>query len=152
MLENVATAVQAHAGSSFRFFAPVARDAGLNAQARDALSRVGLADRADTRAGSLSHGEKRALELAIALATRPRLLLLDEPLAGTSGAEAERLVEVMAGLKGQVTLVLIEHDMDAVFALADRVSVLVYGRIIATGTPDQVRADPAVRAAYLGDA
>ena len=152
VLENVATAVQAHAGSSFRFFAPVARDTGLNAQARDALSRVGLADRADTRAGSLSHGEKRALELAIALATRPRLLLLDEPLAGTSGAEAERLVQVMAGLKGQVTLVLIEHDMDAVFALADRVSVLVYGRIIATGTPDQVRADPAVRAAYLGDA
>ena len=96
--------------------------------------------------------QKRALELAIALATRPRLLLLDEPLAGTSGAEAERLVQVMAGLKRQVTLVLIEHDMDAVFALADRVSVLVYGRIIATGTPDQVRADPAVRAAYLGDA
>ena len=152
VLENVATAVQAHSGSSFRFFAPVARDADLNAQAQEALSRVGLADRADTRAGSLSHGEKRALELAIALATRPRLLLLDEPLAGTSGAEAERLVQVMAGLKGQVTLVLIEHDMDAVFALADRVSVLVYGRIIATGTPDQVRADPAVRAAYLGDA
>lgn len=152
VLENVATAVQAHSGSSFRFFAPVARDADLNAQALEALSRVGLSDRAHIRAGSLSHGEKRALELAIALATRPRLLLLDEPLAGTSGAEAERLVQVMAGLKGQVTLVLIEHDMDAVFALADRVSVLVYGRIIATGTPDQVRADPAVRAAYLGDA
>lgn len=151
-LENVATAVQARTGSSFRFFAPVAREATLNAQAREALARVGLSDRAGARAGSLSHGEKRQLELAIALATRPRLLLLDEPLAGTSGPEAERLVAVMAGLKGQVTLVLIEHDMDAVFALADRVSVLVYGRIVATGTPDQVRADPAVRAAYLGDA
>lgn len=150
--ENVATAVQARAGSSFRFLAPVAHDADLNAQADEALARVGLSHRAALRAGSLSHGEKRALELAIALATRPRLLLLDEPLAGTSGAEAERLVRVMESLKRQVTLVLIEHDMDAVFALADRVSVLVYGRIIATGTPDQVRADPAVRAAYLGDA
>ncbi|RJL06164.1 ABC transporter ATP-binding protein [Paracoccus aestuarii] len=150
--ENVATAVQARVGSSFRFLAPVAHDADLNAQADEALARVGLSHRAALRAGSLSHGEKRALELAIALATRPRLLLLDEPLAGTSGAEAERLVRVMESLKRQVTLVLIEHDMDAVFALADRVSVLVYGRIIATGTPDQIRADPAVRAAYLGDA
>lgn len=152
VLENVSTAVQARAGSSFRFFAPVARDADLNEQALAALAQVGLSDRAQTRAGSLSHGEKRALELAIALATQPRLLLLDEPLAGTSGAEAERLVQVMASLKGQGTLVLIEHDMDAVFALADRVSVLVYGRIIATGTPAEIRADRAVRAAYLGDA
>ncbi|WP_265500423.1 ABC transporter ATP-binding protein [Paracoccus beibuensis] len=151
VLDNVAVAVQARDGSSFRFLRSVAREARLNEQAMQALAQVGLQDRADLRAGSLSHGEKRALELAIALATRPRLLLLDEPLAGTSGAEAERLVEVMAALKGRVTLVLIEHDMDAVFALADRISVLVYGRIVATGTPDQVRADPKVRAAYLGD-
>ncbi len=123
VLENVATAVQAHAGSSFRFFAPVARDTGLNAQARDALSRVGLADRADTRAGSLSHGEKRALDW------QSRWPRAAPAAAGRAPgrdqrAEAERLVQVMAGLKGQVTLVLIEHDMDAVFALADRVSVL----------------------------
>ncbi|WP_410218001.1 ABC transporter ATP-binding protein [Paracoccus sp. (in: a-proteobacteria)] len=152
VLENVSTAVQARQGSSFRFLAPVTRDRDLNGQAMQALAQVGLEDRASSRAGSLSHGEKRQLELAIALATKPRLLLLDEPLAGTSGGEAERLVRVMAALKGQVTLVLIEHDMDAVFALADRVSVLVYGRIIATGSPDQVRADPRVRAAYLGEA
>lgn len=149
--ENVATAVQAREGSSFRFFAPVAREAGLNDQAMAALQRVGLQDRAAQRAGSLSHGEKRQLELAIALATRPRLLLLDEPLAGTSGAEAERLVGVIASLKGEVTVLLIEHDMDAVFALADRISVLVYGRVIATGTPEAIRADAQVRAAYLGE-
>ena len=150
-LENVASAVQARSGSSFRFFSPVAEESALNDQALAALDRVGIADRAFFNAGSLSHGEKRQLELAIALATRPRLLLLDEPLAGTSGAEADRLVEVMRGLKGAVTLVLIEHDMDAVFALADRISVLVYGRIIATGTPDRIRDDPQVRAAYLGE-
>lgn len=150
-LENVASAVQARSGSSFRFFSPVAEERDLNDQALAALDRVGIADRAFFNAGSLSHGEKRQLELAIALATRPRLLLLDEPLAGTSGAEADRLIQVMRGLKGAVTLVLIEHDMDAVFALADRISVLVYGRIIATGTPDRIRDDPQVRAAYLGE-
>ncbi len=151
VLDNVAVAAQARHGSSFRFFVPVARDARLNDAAMAALARVGLADRAATRAARLSHGEKRQLELAIALATEPRLLLLDEPLAGTSGPEAARLIDVMHSLKRQVTLVLIEHDMQAVFALADRISVLVYGRIIATGTPDQIRADPRVRAAYLGD-
>ncbi|MCQ0971023.1 ABC transporter ATP-binding protein [Paracoccus sp. TK19116] len=151
VLENVATAVQAREGSSFSFLGRVADESALNDQAVTALGRVGLTDRAGTIAGSLSHGEKRQLELAIALATKPRLLLLDEPLAGTSGGEAERLVEVMRSLKGEVTTVLIEHDMDAVFRLADRVSVLVYGRIIATGSPDVVRADPQVRAAYLGE-
>ena len=112
---------------------------------------MGIESRARIRAGRLSHGEKRQLELAIALATEPRLLLLDEPLAGTSGSEAERLIGVMRNLKRQVTLVLIEHDMDAVFALADRISVLVYGRIIATGSPAEIRGDPQVRAAYLGE-
>ena len=150
-LENVAVAAQAGQGSSFRFLAPVADEAALNDAALAALARVGIDDRAFVKAGSLSHGEKRQLELAIALATRPRLLLLDEPLAGTSGAEADRLVEVMRSLKSELTLVLIEHDMDAVFSLADRISVLVYGRIIATGSPDQIRSDPKVRAAYLGE-
>ena len=151
VLENVSVAVQARAGSSFRFFAPVSREAGLNDQAMAALARVGLEDRAASRAGSLSHGEKRQLELAIALATEPRLLLLDEPLAGTSGQEAERLIEVIGSLKGAVTVLLIEHDMDAVFALADRISVLVYGRLIATGTGEAIRADAGVRSAYLGE-
>lgn len=150
-LENVSTAVQACDGSSFRFFAPVAAEKGLNDQAYCALARVGLQSRAETRAGLLSHGEKRQLELAIALATKPRLLLLDEPLAGTSGPEAERLIKVIGSLKGQVTVLLIEHDMDAVFALADRISVLVYGRVIATGQGDDIRADPQVRSAYLGE-
>ncbi|AUH32407.1 ABC transporter ATP-binding protein [Paracoccus tegillarcae] len=151
VLENVATAVQARSGSSFRFFAPVAGEAALNDQAHAALARVGLQDSAGQRAGSLSHGEKRQLELAIALATQPRLLLLDEPLAGTSGAEAERLVQVIDSLKGEVTVLLIEHDMDAVFALADRISVLVYGQVIATGAPAEIRSDAQVRRAYLGE-
>lgn len=151
VLENVALAVQARSGSSFRFW----RDAGgeeiTNAQARAALEEVGLADRAGVQAQALSHGEQRQLELAVALATKPRLLLLDEPLAGTGGQEAERLIALMQRLKSRLTIVLIEHDMDAVFQLADRISVLVYGAIAATGSPEAVRADPAVRAAYLGE-
>ena len=150
-LENVALAVQARAGSSFRFLAPVAQEGALNDAALAALARVGIEARAHIGAARLSHGEKRQLELAIALATRPRLLLLDEPLAGTSGTEAARLIGVMRSLKGQVTLVLIEHDMQAVFALADRISVLVHGRIIATGSPSDIRGDAQVRAAYLGE-
>ncbi len=149
--DNVALAVQARSGSSFRFLRPVARDAGLNDAAMAVLEEVGLTERAHLRAATLSHGEQRQLELALALATRPRLMLLDEPLAGTGGAEAERLVALLGRLKRRVTILLIEHDMQAVFALADRISVLVYGRIIATGTPAAIRADPAVRAAYLGE-
>ncbi|MFC0199280.1 ABC transporter ATP-binding protein [Paracoccus rhizosphaerae] len=150
-LENVALAVQARAGSSFRFFRPAATETALNDEAMTHLASTGLADRASRMAGSLSHGEKRQLELAVALATRPRLLLLDEPLAGTGHDEAARLVDLFAALKSRVTMVLIEHDMDAVFALADKVSVLVYGQIVVTGTPADVRADPKVRAAYLGE-
>ncbi|WP_172327511.1 ABC transporter ATP-binding protein [Mangrovicoccus sp. HB161399] len=150
-LENVALAVQGRSGSSFRFWRPVAREAALNDQAMDCLAQVGLADRAGRPAGAMSHGEKRQLELAVALACRPRLLLLDEPLAGTGPQEAEVLVGLLAALRGEVTMVLIEHDMEAVFALADRVSVLVYGQIIASGTPGAIRQDPAVRAAYLGE-
>ncbi|WP_206453895.1 ABC transporter ATP-binding protein [Aurantimonas marina] len=151
VLENAAMAVQARSGSSFRFFAPAAREAQLNDEAMAALARVRLDDRADRRAGSLSHGEKRQLEIAIALATGARLLLLDEPLAGTGHEESAVLVDLVLELKSTHTVVLVEHDMEAVFALADRVSVLVYGRLIATGTPEAVRLDPEVRSAYLGE-
>lgn len=150
-LENVALAVQAREGSSFRFLRPAAAERSLNDQAMACLSDVGLADRAARLAGLLSHGEKRQLELAIALATKPRLLLLDEPLAGTGHEEAAQLVELFGRLKDRVTMMLIEHDMNAVFALADRVSVLVYGQIVASGSPAEVRADARVRAAYLGE-
>jgi len=151
VLENAAMAVQARSGSSFRFFASAARETPLNDAAMAALARVGLDDRAHRRAGSLSHGEKRQLEIAIALATGARLLLLDEPLAGTGHEESAVLVALMAELKTTHTIVLIEHDMDAVFALADRVSVLVYGRLIATGSAEEVRVHPEVRTAYLGE-
>jgi branched-chain amino acid transport system ATP-binding protein len=150
-LENVALALQARAGSSFRFFRRVAGEAGLNDRAAAILAGVGLAERRDTQAGALSHGEKRTLEFAIATAMEPKVMLLDEPMAGAGREEGERLVRLMLALKGQVPMLLVEHDMDAVFRLADRVSVLVYGRIIATGTPDDIRANPEVRAAYLGD-
>jgi branched-chain amino acid transport system ATP-binding protein len=151
-LENVALAVQARSGSSFRFWQPAAQEEALNVPALEALEVVGLHARAHTAAGSLSHGEKRRLELAIALAQAPKLLLLDEPMAGAGAEETHRLVETLKGLKRRYTMVLVEHDMQAVFALADRISVLVEGRIIATGAPQAVRVDPAVRAAYLGEA
>jgi branched-chain amino acid transport system ATP-binding protein len=151
VLENAALAVQARSGSSFRFLRPAAHEEALNAEAMAALARVGLADRAHRRAGDLSHGEKRQLEIAIALSTGAKLLLLDEPLAGTGHEEGAVLVGLMRELKATHTIVLIEHDMEAVFALADRVSVLVYGRLIATGSPALVRTDPEVRAAYLGE-
>jgi branched-chain amino acid transport system ATP-binding protein len=151
VLENVALAVQARTGSSFRFFGHAAQEAALNAQAIDALREVGLEARAGAVAGHLSHGEKRQLELALALAIRPALLLLDEPLAGTSHEESAALIALMRRLKGRHTIVLIEHDMEAVFALADRVSVLVYGAVLMTGTPQAVRADARVREAYLGE-
>jgi branched-chain amino acid transport system ATP-binding protein len=151
VMENVALAVQARSGSSFRFFGSAAGEKGLNVQALAALGQVGLAHRAAVPAGELSHGEKRTLEIAIALATQPKLLLLDEPMAGTGQDESERLVTALRGLKGSFPMVLVEHDMRAVFALADRISVLIYGRILASGTPDEVRADPQVIAAYLGE-
>jgi branched-chain amino acid transport system ATP-binding protein len=150
VLDNVALAVQAHAGHSFRFWRPARRDPALREPARACLAEVGLADRAEIAAGILAHGEKRALELAMVLATQPRLLLLDEPMAGMGPEDSARMVRLLAGLKGQVTILLVEHDMDAVFALADRITVLVYGRAIATGRPEAIRQDPAVLAAYLG--
>jgi branched-chain amino acid transport system ATP-binding protein len=151
VLENVALAVQARTGLSFRFFGNAAAEPELNIPAMAALEAAGIADRANARAGELSHGEKRALELAIALAMQPRLLLLDEPMAGIGRDETERLVNLLLGLKGQLTMILVEHDMAAVFALADRISVLIRGRLLTTGTPAQVRADPQVVAAYLGE-
>jgi branched-chain amino acid transport system ATP-binding protein len=149
--ENAALAIQARAGSSFRFFGHAAAEHGLNQGALAALETVGLGARAEQPAGTLSHGEQRQLELAVALATRPKILLLDEPLAGTGHDEAAALTALIGRLKGDLGIILIEHDMDAVFALADRISVLVYGRIIASGPPERVRADPLVRKAYLGD-
>ena len=150
VLENVALAVQARAGSSFRFFRAVATEAALNNEAMAALARVGLDHRAGVRAGLLSHGEKRLLEIAIAIATKPKLLLHDEPRAGLGKEESRAAIQLLARLKSELTMILVEHDMDAVFALAARVSVLVYGRIIATGTPDEIKANAQVRAAYLG--
>jgi branched-chain amino acid transport system ATP-binding protein len=151
-LENVALAAQARAGSSFRFWRPAAAEVALNRIAARSLELVELTARAHILAGSLSHGERRRLEIAIALAHAPKLLLLDEPMAGAGIEDAPRLVALLQGLKSHYTVLLVEHDMQAVFALADRISVLVAGRIIATGNPQQVRADPAVRAAYLGEA
>jgi branched-chain amino acid transport system ATP-binding protein len=150
-LDNVALAVQAHAGHSFRFWRPAASDPGLREPARAALAEVGLEGRLDLPAATLSHGEKRALELAMVLATGPRLLLLDEPTAGMGPADSAAMVRLLGGLKKRLAIVLVEHDMDAVFALADRITVMVYGRVIATGAPAAIRADPEVRRAYLGE-
>lgn len=151
LLSNVALAVQARAGSSFRFFGNVAEERALNDAALQALAFVGLEARSGARAGALSHGEKRSLEIAIALALQPRLLLLDEPMAGTGRDETDRLIGLLKSLAGRFPMLLVEHDMRAVFSLATRVSVLVSGRIIASGRPDEIRADANVRAAYLGD-
>ena len=151
MLDNVALAVQARQGHSFRFFADARRDKSLRQRAREHLTTAGLAHRAEVKVADLSHGEQKQLEFAIALACEPRLLLLDEPMAGLGHAESEQMVAMLSGLKGRVTMLLVEHDMDAVFALADRISVLVYGRIIATGTAQEIRDNPDVRTAYLGE-
>jgi branched-chain amino acid transport system ATP-binding protein len=150
-LDNVALAVQAHAGHSFRFWRPARAEPGLREPARAILEQVGLGGRGDVPAGTLAHGEQRQLEIAMALATRPRLLLLDEPVAGMGLEESTRMVELLRGLRGRHTIVLVEHDMDAVFALADRISVVVYGRVIASGRPEAIRANPEVRRAYLGE-
>ena len=151
VLDNVALAVQAREGHSFRFFRPARSDSALRRPALQCLEQVGLGARADVPASILSHGEKRLLELAIALATQPRLLLLDEPMAGMGPDESARMIALLSSLKGTFSMLLVEHDMDAVFALADRITVLVYGRVIACGSPDEIRADEAVRRAYLGE-
>jgi len=150
--DNVAMAIQGQDGHSFRFWRNARRDPALRAPARDMLDSVGLADRAKVRAGNLAHGEQRQLELAMALATKPQVMLLDEPMAGLGPDESTRMISLLAELRGKVSMLLVEHDMDAVFALADRVSVLVSGRVIASGAPEAIRADTAVREAYLGGA
>jgi branched-chain amino acid transport system ATP-binding protein len=152
VLDNVALAVQAHAGHSFQFWRNARSEQGLREPARAALERVGLGARADWPASALSHGEHRQLELAMALAGSPRMLLLDEPMAGLGPEESARMVKMLRELKRELTILLVEHDMEAVFALADRITVLVYGRVIATGAPEAIRANAAVREAYLGEA
>ena len=150
-LDNVALAVQAHAGHSFHFWRAARSEPDLRGPARAALARVGLAGRADVPVASLSHGEHRQLEIAMALATSPRMLLLDEPMAGMGPEESARMVTMLRELKRELTILLIEHDMEAVFALADRITVLVYGRIIASDRPEAIRANEDVRQAYLGE-
>ncbi|MCX7341791.1 MAG: ABC transporter ATP-binding protein [Hyphomicrobiales bacterium] len=150
-LAHVALAVQAHAGHSFHFFGAARADRRLTEPAMALLERTGLAPRAGVKAASLSHGERKQLELAIALAGKPKLLLLDEPMAGLGQVETAQMVDLLNGLKGQIAMLLVEHDMDAVFALADRISVLVYGRCIASGSAAEIQANPDVKTAYLGE-
>jgi branched-chain amino acid transport system ATP-binding protein len=150
-LGNVALAVQAQEGHSFRFLKRANRDPALRAPALELLERVGLRDKADAVAAEMGHGELRQLEIAMALAMRPKLLLLDEPTAGMGAEETAKMVELIASLKGSLTIILIEHDMDAVFSLSDRIAVLVYGKVLACATPKEVRLNPEVRTAYLGE-
>lgn len=151
VLDNVALAVQAHAGHSFHFWRDARREAELRDPARAALDRVGLKVRENLPASALSHGEHRQLELAMALASKPRMLLLDEPMAGLGPEESARMVAMLRELKKELTILLVEHDMEAVFALADRITVLVYGRVIASGKPEEIRSNAQVRDAYLGE-
>jgi branched-chain amino acid transport system ATP-binding protein len=149
--DNVALAAQAHDGHSFHFWGNARKERHLRDAAHAALGRVGLAHRADVVVSELSHGEQRELELAVALATRPQLLLLDEPMAGLGVSESARMVQLLKELRREFTIVLVEHDMDAVFALSDRITVLVYGRVIASGDPAAIRSNDEVKRAYLGE-
>jgi branched-chain amino acid transport system ATP-binding protein len=149
--ENVSLGIQARQGHSFKFWKPVKNDAALKEPVLKILSALGLGERAGVLAGNLAHGEQRQLEIAMALATAPKMLLLDEPMAGMGAEESEHMVKYLSGLKSQYTMLLIEHDMDAVFALADKITVLVYGQAIASGAPAEIRANEDVRRAYLGD-
>jgi len=149
-LDNVALAVQARSGRT-GFWKAARGDASLVEPAKQALQAVGLGERTHVFAANLSHGEQRQLEVAMALATEPRLLLLDEPMAGMGTEESQRMITLLSRLKQTKTIILVEHDMDAVFRLADRISVLVYGRVIATDTPERIRANTEVRKAYLGE-
>jgi branched-chain amino acid transport system ATP-binding protein len=149
--DNVALAAQAHDGHSFYFWGNARKEKRLREAAHAALARVGLEARADVVVSQLSHGEQRELELAVALATKPQLLLLDEPMAGLGVSESARMVELLKELRREVTIILVEHDMEAVFALADRISVLVYGRVIACDVPAAIRINEDVKRAYLGE-
>ncbi|WP_298293565.1 ABC transporter ATP-binding protein [uncultured Litoreibacter sp.] len=151
VLENVLLGAIGAAGGIWQFWKPAMNNKGLRARAEDALVRVGLADQAQTRCDSLSHGMRRQLEVAIALTLRPRAFLMDEPMAGLGSDGSKQLTEFLQGLRDDAPILLVEHDMDAVFALADRISVLVGGRVIATGTVADIRSNPDVQQAYLGD-
>jgi branched-chain amino acid transport system ATP-binding protein len=151
VLDNLALAVQARSGSSFSFWRPVAEESALFDAARRIASQVNLIQKVDSLASTLSHGEQRALEVGLALATRPKLVLLDEPMAGMGPEESRRMIELIGRIRAEVTVLLVEHDMDAVFRLADRISVMVNGRLIATGAPDDIKANHEVKKAYLGD-
>lgn len=151
VLENAVLGALGARGRVMRFFRDVMRDGALLAVAREALDQVGLADAAAHRVGDLSHGQRRQLEVAVALTQGPRALLMDEPMAGLGAEGSARMTGLLDDLRRRAPILLVEHDMDAVFALADRISVLVYGRVIATGTPAEIRADRRVREAYLGD-
>ncbi|OGA66510.1 MAG: ABC transporter ATP-binding protein [Betaproteobacteria bacterium RIFCSPLOWO2_12_FULL_65_14] len=151
VLDNLALAVQARSGTSFSFWHPVAREAALFDEARALAEEIGLEKRIGTMAGNLAHGEQRALEVGLALATRPKLVLLDEPMAGMGPEESRRMIELVARVRTRAAVLLVEHDMDAVFRLADRITVLLNGRVLASGAPEAIRADTQVRRAYLGD-
>ncbi len=151
VLDNLALAVQARSGSSFSFWRPVAREAALFDEARAIADEIGLSEKLDFPAATLAHGEQRALEVGLALATLPKLVLLDEPMAGMGPEESQRMIELIGRVRLRATVLLVEHDMDAVFRLADRITVLVNGRGIATGAPEKIRGDMHVRQAYLGD-
>ncbi|TMM54069.1 ABC transporter ATP-binding protein [Sulfitobacter sabulilitoris] len=150
VLQNAVLGALGRRGTVWRFFRPVMRDADLRARAEAALHRVGLMDHAHKRTADLSHGQRRLLEVAVALTLNPHVFLMDEPMAGLGASGSKRLTGFLDDLRHEAPILLVEHDMDAVFALADRISVLVYGRIIATGTAEEIRADPLVREAYLG--
>jgi branched-chain amino acid transport system ATP-binding protein len=151
VLDNLALAVQARSGSSFSFWKPVAAERALFDEARFIANEISLGEKQDALAATLAHGEQRALEVGLTLATAPKLVLLDEPMAGLGAEESQRMLELIERLGERVTVLLVEHDMDAVFRLADRISVLVNGRIVATDTPEKIRANEEVRQAYLGD-
>jgi len=151
VLDNLALAVQARSGSSFSLWRPLRTERALFDEAAAIGAEIGLQEKLNQGAGTLAHGEQRALEVGLALATRPQLMLLDEPMAGMGPQESARAIALIEKVRAQVTVLLVEHDMDAVFRLANRISVLVNGRVIATGAPQAIRADPAVRKAYLGE-
>ena len=151
VLDNLALAVQARSGSSFSFWRPVASESALAGEARAIAAQIGLGGREDAVAATLAHGEQRALEVGLALATRPRLVLLDEPMAGLGPEESRAMIALVERVRERAAVLLVEHDMDAVFRLADRISVLVSGRVIASGAPEAIRADAEVRKAYLGE-
>ncbi|MEM7194173.1 MAG: ABC transporter ATP-binding protein [Pseudomonadota bacterium] len=151
LLENVALAVQSVLGHSYRFWSAAMEDSTIKVSAMEALTLVGLDSRANLPASAVSHGEQRQLELAMALAMKPKCLLLDEPMAGMGVEESAKMVELLSSLKHSNAMLLIEHDMDAVFSLADKISVLVNGCIAASGEPAEIRNNPEVQKAYLGD-